>query len=99
MARSMKWSLSHCALSDTEILNLFRAGTNAVGGAAVAFVRTDVSATMSNVNASAYVRIPFTVANPTNVTQLTLRMRYDDGSRRSSTARKWPGVRAGLAEL
>jgi hypothetical protein len=69
----------HRALSDTEIQNLFRAGTNAVGGAAVAFVRADVGPAMSNVNSSAYIRIPFTVTEPTNVTQLKLRMRYDDG--------------------
>jgi len=69
----------HRALSDTEIRSLFQAGTNAVGGSAVSFVRTDVGPAMSNVNSTAYIRIPFTVANPTNVTQLTLRMRYDDG--------------------
>jgi hypothetical protein len=69
----------HRALSNAEILALYRAGTNGTGTPASAFVRTDVSATMSNVNASAYMRIPFTVANPTNVTELALRMRYDDG--------------------
>src|SRR5687767_8842856 len=34
---------------------------------------------MSNINASAYIRIPFTVADPTNVALVTLRVRYDDG--------------------
>ena len=69
----------HRALSLTEIQSLYRAGTNGVGGSSASFVRTDVGPAMSNVNASAYIRIPFTVTNPTNVTQLTLRMRYDDG--------------------
>ena len=69
----------HRALTTNEIRSLYQAGTNAVGGSAAAFVRTDVGHAMSNVNSSAYIRIPFTVAEPTNVTQLTLRMRHDDG--------------------
>ncbi len=71
--------LYHRALSPTEILSLYQTGTNAVGGSAAQFVKTDVSTAMSNVNASAYVRIPFVVENPTNVSQLALRMRHDDG--------------------
>jgi hypothetical protein len=39
----------------------------------------NVGATMSNVNASAYMRVPFTVADPTTYKSLQLRMRYDDG--------------------
>ncbi|HWN97277.1 MAG TPA: LamG-like jellyroll fold domain-containing protein, partial [Methylomirabilota bacterium] len=69
----------HRALSDTEIQGLYRAGTNASGGSAKAFVRTDVGTAMSNINASAYLRIPFTITEPTNVSQLTLRVRHDDG--------------------
>src|ERR1044071_10440845 len=34
---------------------------------------------MYGVNASLYVRIPFTVADASSIEQLTLRMRYDDG--------------------
>jgi hypothetical protein len=34
---------------------------------------------LSNVNATAYVRIPFVVADPSAVDFLTLRMKYEDG--------------------
>jgi len=69
----------HRALTTNEIRSLYIAGTNAVSASVLPFVKTDVGAAMSNVNASAYVRIPFTVNDPTNVALLTLRMRYDDG--------------------
>ena len=42
-------------------------------------VGTDVGAAMRNVNASAYVRIPFTVTDPSAFDALLLKMRYDDG--------------------
>ncbi len=40
---------------------------------------TDVESPMLGVNASAYLRLPFTVADPAALESLTLRMRYDDG--------------------
>src|SRR6266545_929315 len=43
------------------------------------FINTDVQAQMNGVNASAYVRVPFSVVNPATLESLTLRMRYDDG--------------------
>jgi hypothetical protein len=42
-------------------------------------IRTDLRAAMHNVNASAYARFPFTLSRASDITQLTLRMRYDDG--------------------
>lgn len=55
-------------------------GTNAVGyGNYGSLLRTDVRAVMSNVNASAYIRIPFTVNAPSNASLITLRLRYNDG--------------------
>ncbi len=57
------------------------AATNGVGfgtGAITNLFKTDVRA-MSNVNATAYVRVPFTIDNPTNIGLLVLRLRYDDG--------------------
>lgn len=56
-------------------------GTNGVGygTSVVSIVKTDVRAAMSNVNASAYARIAFVVADPANVLALNLRLRYDDG--------------------
>ena len=52
------------------------------GGGATSYrplISTDVQTPMSGVNASAYLRIPFTVANPATLESLTLRMLYDDG--------------------
>ena len=40
---------------------------------------TDIGAQMTNVGSSAYVRLPFTVTNVTQVQDLKLRLRYDDG--------------------
>jgi hypothetical protein len=69
----------HRALSLTEVRSLYSAGTNTFGVSVSPYVKTDIGASMSNINASAQIRLPFTVANPTNITLLSLRMRYDDG--------------------
>jgi hypothetical protein len=42
-------------------------------------IGANVGAAMRNINATAYVRIPFTVDDPSGFEFLTLRMRYDDG--------------------
>ncbi len=41
--------------------------------------QSEVGSLMTNLNASAYLRIPFTVSNAAAVVALKLRMRYDDG--------------------
>ena len=38
-----------------------------------------MGAQMSGINTSAYIRIPFDVADPTGLIGLTLDMKYDDG--------------------
>lgn len=43
------------------------------------FIGDNVGTQMFNVNGSAYMRVPFTVADPTAVTGFRLRMRVDDG--------------------
>ncbi len=43
------------------------------------YVASSVETAMRNINASAYVRVPFTVTNPAAVQFLNLRMQYDDG--------------------
>lgn len=43
------------------------------------YIRTDIQSQMLSNNASAFLRIPFTVNNATSFTSLTLQMRYDDG--------------------
>ena len=42
-------------------------------------IAADLAASMRNVNASALVRVPFTVTDPAAQDVLVLRMRYDDG--------------------
>jgi len=42
-------------------------------------VASSLQGPMRNVNATAYLRLPFNVANPALVQFLTLRMKYDDG--------------------
>lgn len=42
-------------------------------------VGSDVRTVMQNINATAYVRMPFTVANPAAYDALQLNMQYDDG--------------------
>jgi hypothetical protein len=69
----------HRALSDSEIQGLYEGGLNPVVADVTPFVNTDVGAVMSNINATAYIRLPFVIPNATNVSLLTLRMRYDDG--------------------
>ena len=41
--------------------------------------QTDVKSLMQAVNSSIYVRVPFTVDDPSRVDELTLRMKFDDG--------------------
>jgi len=43
------------------------------------FIQTDLEEQLRNVNTSAYLRMPFNVADPSSYESLTLRMRYDDG--------------------
>jgi hypothetical protein len=40
---------------------------------------TDVQQQVYTKNASAYLRVPFSVASPANLSSLTLKMKYDDG--------------------
>lgn len=42
-------------------------------------IKTSLETSMRNFNATAYLRIPFLVANPSAFEFLTLRMKYDDG--------------------
>ena len=51
----------------------------AVGSGSGNPVRTNLEGVMRNVNASAFFRLPFTVANPSIFTSLSLEMRWNDG--------------------
>ncbi len=48
-------------------------------GAGSNVIATNIAGTMQNVNATCYVRAPFTAAGPGALTSLSLRMRYNDG--------------------
>ena len=54
--------------------------TGGGGGSLFAgLIETDLEDQMKGVNASVLVRFPFTVADPTQLESLTLKMKYDDG--------------------
>jgi len=44
-----------------------------------AYIETDVEAQMYGIQATAYIRQPFELADPTGYSSMTLRVRYDDG--------------------
>ncbi|MDZ4782341.1 MAG: lamin tail domain-containing protein [Planctomycetia bacterium] len=53
--------------------------TGGSGPSLSTFIKTDLETSMFGVNSSAYLRLPFNVADPASYESLTLRMRYDDG--------------------
>src|SRR5213082_1610838 len=66
------------ALTADEIARLLQSGSATPVDYGPDIV-TDVRTKMQTVNSSAFIRIPFTVANPADIAQLTLRLKYDDG--------------------
>ena len=64
------------ALSGPEISGLFQ-GTTPVDFAP--YIRTDLRSRLYNVNSTVYLRFPFVVDDPSAVSRLRLRVRYDDG--------------------
>ena len=56
----------------------WQTGTTGVGYNYPALIGLNVS-TMRNINTTVYVRVPFTVEDPSTIQTLTLRMRFDDG--------------------
>jgi hypothetical protein len=71
------------ALSAAEIANRYQVATNGVGLTNVfnytGLIKTDLRTNMSGLNSSAYLRLPFNVANTASINGLKLRVRYDDG--------------------
>jgi hypothetical protein len=73
-------SYFNTALDATEIASIWNSGVPSGGSSLVAdAIATDVGAAMQDVNASAYVRVPFTVEDPAAFDRLFLRMKYNDG--------------------
>jgi hypothetical protein len=69
--------LEHCAYG-RSIRSLYRCISSWLSGLGK-FVTTDIGEQMHGINASAYVRLPFTVPEGTSFTTLKLRIQYDDG--------------------
>ncbi len=71
------------ALSAVEISARYALGKNNTAPPPVndftGLINTSLQAQMLNTNASAYFRIPFTIADASAVDGLTLKMKYDDG--------------------
>ncbi len=70
------------ALSEAEITARWTVAT--LGGSSsgqhyTGLIQTDVAAAAHTVNPSLYVRIPFTVTDPSSVAKVTLLAKYDDG--------------------
>jgi hypothetical protein len=65
------------ALANNELAALV--ATNAEKVDYTSYIATDVKSLMYGSNATAYVRIPFTVADPSSFTGLKLQVRFDDG--------------------
>lgn len=65
-------------LSAAEIAAHYQAGA---GAAATIddLIATDIEAEMAGIGSTALVRVPFSVADPSSLDRLTLRMQYDDG--------------------
>jgi hypothetical protein len=67
--------LSGAEIADRHARALNGSGQNDYG----TWITTDVETSMHGVRGTAYLRLPFTVADPGSLDALTLRMRYDDG--------------------
>ncbi len=64
--------------ADSTDGSLFQASIYLAGGVSN-IVATDISSRMYNSNATVYLRVPFSVVDPTAIEQLRLRVKYDDG--------------------
>jgi hypothetical protein len=60
---------------DTTVVTVVIRGLQSLAGQAA----TDLEGLMQHANATAYLRCPFTVADPAAFNSLTLRLKYDDG--------------------
>lgn len=70
------------ALTASQVLQLYRVATNGAPPSIPSFVqeiRTDLRASLFDQGSSVYVRLPFGVANPSDIALLKLRLKYDDG--------------------
>jgi hypothetical protein len=73
---SAVWNSTFQLVGDTLVGDL---AVKSQGSEYLNRIRTDVGSVMQSNNATAYLRVPFNLANAASVTQLTLLMNYDDG--------------------
>ena len=73
------FSIWSSALTNADIATLAAGGSPLVLGSYSPVIRTNVRAAMKGVSASAFVRVPFTLAAAPDFDALTLRLCYDDG--------------------
>jgi hypothetical protein len=66
------------ALTETEISALLAGGGVSLPGFGE-LIKTDLQRVMHGTASSAFIRIPFTLEDPSGVDQLILRMKFDDG--------------------
>jgi hypothetical protein len=73
---------SSAATTGSYTADLYLSTSNPPAAGGIVFgglIATNVQSSMLGVNASAFVRIPFNVVDPTAINTLDLRMKYDDG--------------------
>ena len=67
------------ALTAAEIAQRFDHATAGGTNYFTALIKTDLATSMLNSNSSAYLRLPFTLSDTNGVSQMHLRMKYNDG--------------------
>lgn len=72
------WSAAFKLIGDTANGGL-QALTTPEGGGGGTLVATNLQSAMQNIRPTAFVRIPFTLANPADLDLLSLSLRYNDG--------------------
>lgn len=79
---SAAWGTNFRLVGDTANSGLAVRSLPIAGGSGLGYrplIRTDVQSRMLSNNATAYLRLPFTVVNAASLTALTLSLKYDDG--------------------
>ena len=77
---ALNYSWTGAAANEPFDTAAWTSGATGVGfGVTPGDLGLNVQTPMLHSNASAFVRLPFVLSNPTNFSQLTLRLKYDDG--------------------
>jgi hypothetical protein len=82
------------ALGSNEVAGHYQAAVLPANVPFAEMIATDLRLAMHGVNSSAFVRVPFTVADPGSIAKLRLRLRYDDGFLASVNGQEVTGANA-----